>query len=253
VGSNVHDFSLFWALLHESIGHIGEATFWVAALRIVLINVLLSGDNAVVIAMACRGLPPRQRLWGLAIGAGVAVILLVVLTAVVAELIALPYLKLAGGVALFYIAAKLLQPEDAGETEIKAEQHLWRAVRIIVVADLIMSFDNIIAVATAAEGNLILLVVGLTVSIPIIVAGAALIMALLDRFPTLVWIGAALLGSVAGEAVATDPAVSGYLLGASGGEFAQEIVWAATGIGAVLVIAAGALWRRLRAADPNSI
>jgi len=222
------------------------ATFWFATLRIALINILLSGDNAVVIAMACRGLPHRQRLWGLAIGAGAAVILLIVLTAVVARLMVLPYLKLAGGMALFYIAAKLLQPEDVDENEVKAEAHLWRAVRIVLVADLIMSFDNIIAVATAAHGSLALLVIGLAISIPIVVAGAAAIMALLDRFPILIWMGAALLGWISGEAIATDPAVSGYLIGAYGDEFAHEIEWAAAGTGAILVIAAGGLWRRLQ-------
>ena len=245
--------SLWDQWLQNGNSNLGQAAFWIAAFRIAVINILLSGDNAVVIAMACRGLPRRQRLWGLTIGAAAAVILLVVLTAVVAELIALPYLKLIGGLALFYIAAKLLLPVNADETEIAAEAHLWRAVRVVLVADLIMSFDNIVAVATAARGNLGLLAVGLAVSIPMIVAGAALVMALLDRFPILVWIGAALLGWVAGEAVATDPVVSGYLIGVSGEKLADQVEWAASGAGAVLVIAAGGLWRRLRFAKANSI
>jgi YjbE family integral membrane protein len=223
---------------------LGDAAFWVAAFRIVVINVLLSGDNAVVIALACRNLPHRQRLWGMVIGAGVAVVLLIVFTGLVARLMELPYLKAAGGLALFYIAAKLLLPEEHDETEVQAEAHLWRAVRLVVIADIVMSLDNIIAVATAARGNWTLLAIGLAVSIPIIIAGAALIMALLDRLPILVWLGAALLGWVAGEAVVTDKAVAPALAAAFGEGFAAYLQWLAGAAGAVLVLAAGALWRR---------
>lgn len=226
---------------------LGAAAFWVAALRIVVINVLLSGDNAVVIALACRNLPHRQRLWGTVIGAGVAVVLLVVFAGLVARLMELPYLKAAGGVALFYIAAKLLLPEERDETEVQVEAHLWRAVRIVVVADIIMSLDNIIAVATAAQGNWMLLAIGLAVSVPIIIAGAALIMALLDRLPILVWLGAALLGWVAAEAIVTDKAIAPALAAAFGECFAANLQWAACAAGAVLVLVAGALWRRVLA------
>jgi YjbE family integral membrane protein len=232
--------------LQVSINDLGHTEFWIAVLKIIFINFLLSGDNAVVIAMACRGLPHRQRFWGMAIGAGVAVILLIIFTGVIAQLMQLPYLKLIGGLALFYIAAKLLVPESADKDEVEAVAHLWRAVRIVVVADIIMSLDNIIAVAAAAKGNILLLAIGLAVSIPLIIAGAALIMALLDRFPILVWAGAALLGWVAGEVIATDPAVSGYLTAAFGEKLAHQVDWAAAGAGAVLVIAAGGLWRRAR-------
>lgn len=224
-----------------------EAAFWFAALRIVVINILLSGDNAVVIALACRGLPHRQRLWGMVIGAGVAVVLLVVFTGVIARLMKLPYLEAVGGVALLYIAAKLLVPDEPDETEVQAEAHLWRAVRIVVVADVIMSLDNVIAVATAAQGNFVLLAIGLAVSVPMIIAGAALIMALLDRVPILVWIGAALLGWVAGEAIVSDKAVGPALVDAFGEAFAQHLHWAISVAGAVLVVAAGALWRRAAA------
>ena len=222
-----------------------QPTFWVAAARIIVINILLSGDNAVVIAMACRGLPPRQRFWGMVIGAGVAVVFLVAFTEIVAELMLLPYLKLVGGLALLYIAAKLLVPDDEhDENEVEAAAHLWRAVRIVVVADVIMSLDNIIAVAAAAEGDFTLLAIGLTVSIPMIIAGAALFMALLDRFPILVWLGAALLGWVAGEVIATDPAVVNYISGAFGAEVAERVQVAAAIVGIVLVITVGGLWRR---------
>jgi YjbE family integral membrane protein len=223
---------------------IGETAFWVALLKIIWINILLSGDNAVVIAMACRGLPHRQRLWGMVLGAGVAVLLRVVFTGIVASLMLLPYLKLVGGIALFYIAAKLLVPEKPDENEVEAVEHLWRAVRIVAVADIIMSLDNVIAIAAAAEGNIALLVIGLTISIPLIVAGAALIMRLLDRFPILVWAGAALLGWIVGEVIVTDPAIQGYLEPKLGAEGFHYIMLFAAIMGAILVIVVGGLWRR---------
>jgi YjbE family integral membrane protein len=180
--------------------------FWLAVGKIIWINVLLSGDNALVIAMACRGLHPRQRLWGMVIGAGIAVILLIVFTGIVATLMVLPYLKLAGGLALLAIAAKLLVPENEGD-DVAAGTSLWHAVRIVVIADIVMSLDNVIAVAAAANGQLSLLVLGLAISIPMIIAGAALIMMILDRMPILVWLGAALLGWIGGDVIATDPAI----------------------------------------------
>src|SRR6201990_1264368 len=178
--------------------------FWLAVGKIIWINVLLSGDNALVIALACRGLHPRQRLWGMIIGAGIAVILLIVFTGIVATLMVLPYLKLVGGLALLAIAAKLLVPED-GADDVTEGTSLWHAVRIVVIADIIMSLDNVIAVAAAANGQLSLLALGLAISIPMIIAGAALIMLVLDRFPLLVWFGAMLLGWIAGDVIASDP------------------------------------------------
>jgi YjbE family integral membrane protein len=230
---------------HAGIAQLGFTAFWFAVLQIVFINVLLSGDNAVVIAMACRGLPPHQRRWGMIIGAGVAVILRIVFTGIIARLMLLPYLKLAGGAALLFVAAKLLVPEGDDKNEVEAVAHLWRAIWIVVVADIIMSLDNIIAIAAAAQGDFLLIAIGLVVSIPLIVAGAALIMALLDRFPIFVWAGAALLGWVAGETIATDPALSGHLATSLGENFARQVEVAAAGSGAALVIAAGGLWRRL--------
>ena len=242
----VLDPAMWAAVLGSGWNEMGQATFWVAVMQIILINILLSGDNAVVIALACRGLPPRERVWGMVIGAGVAVVLLIVFTGIIASLMLLPYLKIVGGVALFYIACKLLVPDEEGGDEIEAANQLWRAVRIVVVADIIMSLDNVIAVAAAAKGNMALLVLGLTVSIPLIIAGAALIMALLDRFPILVWGGAALLGWIVGEVIVTDPVIQGYLepkLGAEG--FHYFMLFCAL-IGAVLVLAVGGMWRRAK-------
>lgn len=231
-------------LFHGS--NVASGAFWFDALRILLINILLSGDNAIVIAMACRRLPPRKRLWGMAIGSGSSALFLITLSSVASQLIVLPYLKIAGAVALLYIAVKLLLPEAADETEPQAEAHLWRAVRIVVVADFVMSFDNIIAVAMAAQGNLALVAVGLGCSIPIVVTGAAIAIALFDRFPILVWIGAALLGSVAGEAFVTDPALSSSWIGTFGEHAVRVLVWTADATGGLVVVLAGLLLRRRR-------
>jgi YjbE family integral membrane protein len=224
----------------------GQATFWIALAKIMWINILLSGDNAVVIAMACRGLPHRQRLWGMILGAGVAVVLRIIFTVFVAALMTQPYLKLIGGLALFYISVKLLVPEDPDEDEVEAVEHLWRAVRTIAVADIIMSLDNVIAIAAAAQGNTALLVIGLGISIPLIVAGAALIMALLDRFPIFVWAGAGLLGWIVGDVIATDPAIAGYLTGKFGATVAHQVEIASAIAGVLLVLLVGGLWRRSR-------
>jgi YjbE family integral membrane protein len=229
---------------------IGHTAFWVSLLQIMWINILLSGDNAVVIAMACRGLRPRQRMWGMILGAGVAVLLRIVFTVFVAALMLLPWLKIVGGLALFYIAAKLLVPEEADENETEATEHLWRAVRIVAIADIIMSLDNVIAIAAAAKGNMALLVIGLAISIPMIIAGAALIMALLDRFPILVWAGAALLGWIVGEVIATDPVIVRYLEPRLGGEGFHYVVLFAALLGAILVLIVGALWRRSKQIEP---
>lgn len=199
--------------------------FWVAAGQIIGINIILSGDNAVVIALACRMLPPKERLWGMVLGAGVAVLLRIGFTLVVAQAMGYPFLKLTGGVLLIWVAVKLVVPEeDHGEGKVAAADNLWRAVRIVAIADIVMSLDNVIAIAAAAETAGIrvdpahaeqikaaLIVFGLVTSIPLIVAGSALLMSLLDRFPILVWAGAALLGWVAGDIMAKDPALARIL------------------------------------------
>ena len=224
----------------------GRAEFWTALAKIVWINILLSGDNAVVIAMACRGLPARQRVWGMVLGAGVAVVLRILFTGVVASLMLLPYLKIVGGVLLFYVAAKLLVPDVSDRNETEAVQHLWRAVRIVALADIIMSLDNVIAIAAAADGRFALLAIGLALSIPLIVAGAALIMSLLDRFPILVWAGAALLGWIVGEVIATDPVIAGTLHAAYDAGTVTVVDYVAAAVGAVLVLTVGGLWRRAK-------
>ena len=205
------DLATYTNLLTQFESEIQQPQFYVALTKIIWINVLLSGDNALVIALACRGLQLQQRVWGMVLGAGVAVVLRIIFTFIVVTLMALPFLKLIGGLALIVIAAKLLVPESHDEDGVQAASHLWAAVRIVAIADIIMSLDNVIAVAAAANGSAILLILGLAISIPMIVAGAAIIMALLDKLPILVWFGAALLGWIAGEVIATDPAVAPWL------------------------------------------
>jgi YjbE family integral membrane protein len=250
--------------------------FWLAVGKIIWINVLLSGDNALVIAMACRGLPPRQRLWGMVIGAGIAVVLLIAFTGIVATLMVLPYLKLVGGLALLVIAAKLLVPENEGD-DVTAGTSLWHAVRIVVIADIVMSLDNVIAVAAAANGQLSLLILGLAISIPMIIAGAALIMMVLDRFPILIWLGATLLGWIGGDVIATDPAIAPRLHQLLDGDVSLNIdttssifgfvrhlrfdseldELALALLGAAFVLIVGSIWRRRKlheiAAAPAAI
>src|SRR5262245_36347841 len=232
-----------------------SAAFWVAVGQIIWINVLLSGDNAVVIALACRTLPPRQRFWGILLGAGAAVVLRVIFTIVVAQIMALPFLKLVGGALLLWIAIKLLVPsENHDEGSVQAGDTLWRAVRIVAIADIVMSLDNVIAIAAAAETaaarvdlaeattiKAILIIFGLATSVPLIIAGSALLMALFDRYPILVWAGAALLGWVAGEIMIKDAAVIGWL----GEPLVDKLhLWAAA-VGAIFVVAVG-WWIRHR-------
>jgi YjbE family integral membrane protein len=222
---------------------LAQPTFWLSVLQVIWINILLSGDNAVVIALACRGLPPRERLWGMIIGAGFASVLLIVFTGIVAMLMTLPYIKLAGALLLLWIAVKLLIPEDENEGGgPEAHDSLWRAVRVVVIADIVMSLDNVIAVAAVAKGQYVLLTLGLAVSIPMVIAGSAVILALLERFPVLVWGGAAILGWVAGDIFASDPVVMGAFSGFS----PSRVELVAQILGAVLVVTAGYVWRRYK-------
>jgi YjbE family integral membrane protein len=231
--------------LSAGVDQLGYTTFWLAVGQIIFINALLSGDNAIVIAMACRGLPPPQRRRGLIIGAGLAALLRIGFTAVLASLMMIPYLKLIGGALLLYIAAKLLVPDGTDKNRIEAVSHLWRAVMVVVVADIIMSFDNVVAIAAAARGDYLLLATGLAISIPLLIAGAALIAALLERFPALVWLGGALLGWIAGETMASDPAVVSWLT-PLGDPALKQVAFAGAAAGAALAVTTGGLWQRLR-------
>jgi YjbE family integral membrane protein len=180
----------------------------VAVAKIIGINIILSGDNAVVIALACRSLPKRQRTIGILLGAGAAVILRIIFTVIVNQLLGIHYLKLVGGLLLLWIAVKLLIQEEADEDSVRSGSSVWEAVKIVAIADIVMSLDNVLAIAAAAGGDVSLIIFGLVISIPLVIGGATLITNLLTRYPVLVWAGAALLGWVAGELLATEPALA---------------------------------------------
>ncbi len=185
--------------------------FWLGLLEIIGVNIVLSGDNAVIIALAARSLPQRQQRAAIVIGSGAAVILRVILTSVAAHVLALPYLKLVGALLLLWIGVQILLPGDEDDgSAAQAAGHLAAAVRTILVADLVMSLDNVIAVAAAAHGNLLLLILGLAISIPLIVFGSTAILKLMDRFPIVIKLGAGLLGYVGGEMLLSDPVLDAY-------------------------------------------
>jgi YjbE family integral membrane protein len=209
--------------------------------QIIWINALLSGDNAVVIALACRGLPDHQRKIGMLAGAGAAIGLRIVFTAIVVFLLGIPYLKVIGALALLWIAVDLLKPKAEEESAVAEHGSLMKAIGTIAVADMIMSLDNVIAIAGVAKGEWTLIILGLLISIPLIIAGAAIIMKVIDKLPIIVWAGAALLGYVAGEMLMSDVAiVSRY-----GEEFAHHWALPVALGGAFLVVAAGWLLVRL--------
>jgi YjbE family integral membrane protein len=184
--------------------------FWLGLGAIIWVNIILSGDNAVVIALAARSLPEKQQKQAVFWGAAAAVFLRIVLTVVAVELLRLPYLKLVGGALLFWIALKLLIPEDDGGDDVTSSSHLMGAIKTILIADLVMSLDNVIAVAAVAKGSFVLLVLGLLISIPLVVYGATMLMRLMDRYPVIITVGAALIGFVAGEMAVTDPVAIGW-------------------------------------------
>ena len=194
---------------------ITSAQFWVAALQIIVINILLSGDNAVVIALACRNLPPKQQRWGVFWGAAGAIVLRIILTFFAVSLLELPYLKLVGGIRLLWIGIKLIAEEEEEEEgdghAVKASDKLLAAVWTVIVADLVMSIDNVLGVAAAAKGSLILLIFGLVVSIPLVIAGSQLIMKMIEKMPFLIVVGGGLLGYVAGEMMIEDTAVQPWI------------------------------------------
>ena len=208
--------------------------FWSAFGSIVLANIVLSGDNAVVIAMAARTLKPEQRTKAIFWGSAAAIVMRIVLTIVAIQLLTLPYLKIVGAVLLVYIGVDLLKGEDQGDGEGKEINGMMAAIRTILIADLVMSLDNVLAVAAAAKGNLPLLVLGLLISIPLIIFGATLLTKVMERFPIIITVGAALLGFLAGEMLVTDPAATAQFGAAS---HITELI--AGAVGAALVVGLG--------------
>jgi YjbE family integral membrane protein len=214
--------------------------FWIGLGVIIWVNIILSGDNAVVIALAARSLPKHQQKQAIFWGAGAAVVLRIILTIVAVKLLEFPFLKLVGGAALLWIAVKLLVPEDEDGGDVEASTQLWGAIKTILIADLVMSTDNVIAVAAAAKGSIVLLTLGLIISIPLVIFGATMLMVLMERYPIIITLGAAVLGWTAGEMGVTDPAVADWVKAN-----VHWLDWIAPVVGAVLVVVVGkALARR---------
>ncbi|MDB5957921.1 TerC family protein [Ramlibacter sp.] len=223
-----------------------SAVFWFALFKIILINIVLSGDNAVVIALACRSLPPQQQKKAIVFGSVGAIVMRVVLTFFAVKLLALPWLKLVGAALLLWIGIGLLKEEDEDD-ELEGHSGLFAAIKTIIVADLVMSIDNVIGVAAAANNDLLLLVIGLIISIPLIVFGSTLLLKMMGRFPIIITLGAALLGWVAGDMAMSDPAIAPYV-----GEHAETLQSIAAVIGAAIVVAVGKwLARRSTAGEPG--
>src|SRR5436189_1085574 len=187
-----------------------SAAFWVGLVKIIGVNIILSGDNAVVIALAARSLPPKQQTQAIIWGSGAAIVMRIILTLFAVALLTLPWLKIVGSLLLFWIGIKLLIPEE-GDEDIEASDQLLAAIKTILVADLVMSLDNVIAVAAAAGGSVVLLILGLAISIPLVIFGATLLIKLMERFPVIITGGAGLIGWVAGEMLVADLALKGWL------------------------------------------
>jgi YjbE family integral membrane protein len=212
-----------------------DPLFWTALAQIIGVNIVLSGDNAVVIALAARSLPPAQQKKAVVFGSLAAIVMRVILTLVAAQILALPWLKIVGSVLLIWIGIKLLVPEKEHDAEGEGEASgMVAAIRTILIADLVMSLDNVIAVAAAAKGSIPLLVIGLAVSIPLIIFGSTLILKLMDRYPIIITLGAALLGFVAGEMLIGDAVIAGWI-----NDNAGFLHYLAPAAGALLVVIAG--------------
>ncbi len=219
------------------------AVFWGSLLAIIGVNIVLSGDNAVVIALAARSLPPQQQKAAIFWGSGAAIAMRIVLTIVAVELLRLPYLKLVGAALLLWIATQLLLPEDEGDGGSSASTGLAAAIRTILIADLVMSLDNVIAVAAAAKGSMLLLVLGLAISIPLVIFGSTMLLKVMDRFPIIITLGAALLGWVAGDMAVSDPSIKDWV-----DTNAAWLHTVAPALGAIAVVAVGK-WLAARAEE----
>lgn len=218
----------------ELMAEIMAPQFWTALMAIIWVNIILSGDNAVVIALAARALPEKQQKQAVIWGAGAAVVMRIVLTIVAVELLKLSFLKIIGSILLMWIAVKLLIPEEGGEEDIASSNNLFSAIKTILIADLVMSLDNVIAVAAAAKGSELLLMLGLGISIPLVVFGASMLLKLMERYPVIITIGAAILGIVSGEMVITDPVLEHWVEA-----HAAWLHWVAPALGALIVVVTG--------------
>ena len=220
--------------------------FWIGLVKIIWINIILSGDNAVVIALAARSLPPEQQKKAIMIGSGAAVVLRIVLTVVAAKLLELSFLQIIGGVLLLWIGYQLLTGDEEGDGESKGNGSMMAAIRTILIADLVMSLDNVIAVAATAQGNMVLLILGLAISIPLVIFGSTLMIKLMDRFPVIITLGAALIGWVGGETIVNDNLLHGYTMAH------PWLHYAAAAAGAILVVGLGKLMKARSSHKPQA-
>ena len=223
--------------------YLQDPNFWIGLMKIIWINIILSGDNAVVIALAARSLPPHQQKKAILFGSGAAVVLRIILTLVAVKLLALSWLQVVGGLLLLYIGVQLLSEEEEEEGESKEGGGLMAAVRTILIADVVMSLDNVIAVAAAAKGNDLLLLIGLAISIPLVIFGSTLMIKLMERFPIIVTLGAALIGWVGGETIVSDVALKDVLAAN------PWLHYAAAAAGAVFVVLLGRALQKRHAAN----
>lgn len=225
-----------------------SAAYLIPLLEIIWIDILLSGDNAVVIALACRSLPPGRQKLGIGLGAATAVVLRIIFATIITYLLAIPYLRILGGILLFWIAIKLVKTKHEDDTHITAHESLFGVVRTVAVADLVMSLDNVVAIAAAAKGHISLFVLGLLISIPFVVGGATLISTLIRRVPALVWFGGALLGWISGEMISSDPFVVRLLHDVSvASGHPDSLHYVAALLGALVVVAVGYIQSRMDA------
>jgi YjbE family integral membrane protein len=232
------------------------STYGVSVMQIVWIDLLLSGDNAIVIALACRNLPEDKRKIGMLLGAGVAIGLRIIFAVMISYLLGVPLLKLVGGVLLLWIGIKLAMGEEEAHENVNSSTQMWQAVKTIAIADAVMSLDNVLAISAASHGNVYLFTFGLLLSIPLIIFGSQIITTIIERFPIFIWLGAALLGWIAGEMIAQDTAIVGWaktampsLLGPNndvpgGIGPSQTVEYIAQAIGALIVIGAAYMLRR---------
>lgn len=228
--------------------YVGLGSYGLSVLKVIGVDIVLAGDNAVVIALACRTLPPRQRTAGIVLGTAAAVAMRIVFTLVVGSLLGVPLLTLVGALILFWIAVKLLVAEEADEESVRSGETLWAAVKTVAIADAVMSLDNVLAIAGAAHGDWTLIVAGLLISIPIVVGGSTLIMAILNRYPMFVWAGAALLGWIAGELIVREPFLrSTFAEFATGiGVSFRVVEMGCSMLGALVVVSIAVLVLRIR-------
>src|SRR3954464_1575284 len=232
-------------MLQELMSELGSQVFWLGLAKIIGVNIILSGDNAVVIALAARSLPPKQQKLAIFWGAGAAIVLRIILTLFAVALLSLPWLKLVGSLLLFWIGIKLLVPED-DDANIAASDHLLTAIKTILIADLVISLDTVIPGAAAAGGSVVLLVLGLAISIPLVIFGATLLVKAMERYPVIITVGAGLIGWVAGEMLATEIAFKDWL-SAAGVNYAGEkpfvggvnLEYLAGAVGVIVVVVVG--------------